>query len=347
LNTRDKILKLIRQHKSLSGRELSDYLGISRQAVNKHLRDLVGEGTVVKEGVTRGAVYRLWQRNREVPEKHHRKTYLLEGLEEDRVLVESDNVLRLQSQLNENAWAILSYAFTEMLNNAIEHSESAESKVLIKLDPYMVRFQVRDFGIGIFHSIFTKFKLPDENAAVGELIKGKTTTMKERHSGEGVFFTSKCADRLSIRSHRVELVFDNSKKDVFVNEKRFFKGTEVEFELRKRSRKDLNKIFESYAPEEFEYRFERTWVLVKLFQKEYVSRSEAKRLLAGLDQFKVIRLDFKGVKSMGQGFADEVFRIFLKTHPDIEIKIENLIQALKPLVLHVVDDQSKSRLTIG
>ena len=346
MTTREKIIKLIRHHKSLSGRELVDLLGISRQAINKHLRDLIGEGTVMKEGVTRGAVYRLWQRNSKVSEKQYRKTFLLKGLEEDRVLAESDNVLRLHSQLNVNAWEIISYAFTEMLNNAIEHSESAEGKVMLMVDPYRVHFRVRDFGIGIFYSIFTKFELPDENAAVGELIKGKTTTMKERHSGEGVFFTSKCADRLSIRSHRIEMVFDNSKKDVFVNEKRFFKGTEVNFELRKRSRKHLSKIFESYAPEEYEYRFERTWVLVKLFQKEYVSRSEARRLLSGLDRFKEIQLDFKAVKSMGQGFADEVFRVFLAAHRDILIKIENLIPALKPLVRHVVDNQSKSRLTI-
>ena len=346
MNTREKILQLIRRHKSVSGSELADLLDISRQAVNKHLRELVREGIVVKEGVTRGAVYRLWQRNREVSKEQHRKTYALKGLEEDRVLAQSANVLHLSNQLNANAWGILSYAFTEMLNNAIEHSMSAEGNVIVAVDPYTVRFRVRDFGIGIFYSIFTKFQLSDENAAVGELIKGKTTTMKERHSGEGVFFTSKCADRLSIRSHRVELVFDNLKKDVFVQDKRFIKGTEVEFELRKRSRKNLNKIFEAYAPEEFEYRFERTWVLVKLFQKEYVSRSEARRLLAGLDRFKEIRLDFKGVKSMGQGFADEVFRVFLKAHPDIEIKIENLSQALKPMVLHVVDNQSKPRLTI-
>jgi hypothetical protein len=215
------------------------------------------------------------------------------------------------------------------------------------MDQYTVRFNVRDFGIGIFNSIATKFDLEDENAAVGELLKGKTTTMKERHSGEGVFFTSKSADRMSIRSHRIELIFDNQIKDVFVSEKRFVTGTEVDFEIRRRSRKSINKIFLAYAPEEFGYRFETTRVHVKLFQKDYVSRSEARRLLTGLDRFKRIKLDFKGVKSMAQGFADEIFRVFLDSHPDIEIETENLPHSLRTMVRHVVDNKSKSRLTIG
>lgn len=346
MGTKDRILHLIRSQKAVTGKELAGLLGISRQAINKHLQELVSGGAVEKEGVTRGVVYRLRQGKRVQTRRQHRKTYVLKGLEEDRVLDESNRILRLQSHLNPSAWEILSYSFTEMLNNAIEHSESKACDVSLTVDPYRVSFDVRDHGIGIFHSICSKFHLEDENAAVGELIKGKTTTMKERHSGEGVFFTSKCADRLLIRSHRVELIFDNSERDVFVHEKRHLTGTDVRFELSKRTRRNLREVFETYAPEESEYRFERTWVLVKLFQREYVSRSEARRLLSGLDRFTVIRLDFKGVKSMGQGFADEVFRVFLSAHPDIKVEVVNLGDVLKPMIRHVVDNHSNDRLTI-
>lgn len=348
MNTRERIYQIISRRKAVSGAELSRLLGISRQALNKHLRDLVRDGKVVKEGITRGAVYRLAkQRDARQQARSRQRKYSLKGLEEDRVLRESDEALGLRRDLGKNAWRILYYGFTEMLNNAIEHSESVECDVKIEIDQYTVRFRVRDHGIGVFHSIASKFDLRDENAAVGELIKGKTTTMKERHSGEDLFFTSKCADRLSLRSHRVVLIFDTARKDVFVQEKRFLKGTEVTFEIRRRTRRSLEKVFETYAPEEFEHRFERTWVLVKLFQEEYVSRSEARRLLSGLDRFKEVRLDFKGVKSIGQGFADEVFRVFLNTHPDIRLKVENLGLILRPMVLHVVDKSSQSRLTIG
>jgi len=41
----------------------------------------------------------------------------------------------------------------------------------------------------------------------------------------------------------------------------------------------------------------------------HVSRSQAKRLLMGLEKFNTIILDFKGVVSVGQAFVDQVFRV--------------------------------------
>lgn len=346
MGNRDLILESILERGQMTGPELAELLGVSRQAVNKHLRALILDGKVAKHGVTRGAVYRPAGRD-EPTERRRRGTYPLKGLEEDRVFLESSRSLGLRSVLSENAWEILSYAFTEMLNNAIEHSRSEKCDVIVTVDQYAASFVVRDFGIGIYHSIKAKFGLIDENEAVGQLVKGKTTTMKERHSGEGVFFTSKCADRMTIRSHSIELVFDNPEKDIVIHEKRFLKGTEVRFEIRRRSRRKLNRVFTEFAPEEFGYQFEATWVLVKLFQKEYVSRSEARRLMTGLHRFKKIRLDFRGVKSIGQAFADEVFRVFPSKHPDIEIETENLSRALRTMILHVVDNKSRIRLTFG
>jgi hypothetical protein len=191
------------------------------------------------------------------------------------------------------------------------------------------------------------FNLKDENDAVLELMKGKKTTMKEKHSGEGIYFTSKSGDNISFHSHKVKLSFENETGDILLETHRFRKGTEVTFGISKRSRKSITEIFKKYAPEEYEYRFERTKVLVRLVQKELVSRSEAKRLLSGLDRFKEVILDFRGVTMLGQAFADEVFRVFRKQYPDIMIKIENLSSGLKPIISHVVDNQYNDKLTIG
>ncbi|MFQ5585624.1 MAG: STAS-like domain-containing protein, partial [Thermodesulfobacteriota bacterium] len=269
-----------------------------------------------------------------------KKTFDIKGLEEDKVFLELAPFLNLKSRLSKNALGIAHYAFTEILNNAIDHSESTKCQVEVSLDQYNFTFCIRDFGIGIFHSIFTKFNLVDENAAIGELIKGKTTTMKEKHSGEGIFFTSKASDTITFRSHKISLTFDNNKKDVFVEEKKFIKGTGVSFSISRHSKKNLDKIFSHFAPEEFDYRFERTRALVKLFHQDYVSRSEARRMLYGLDKFREVILDFSGVKSIGQGFADEIFRVFRNAHPDIIIKTENLAPALQPVIKHVVDINS-------
>jgi len=340
MNTQDKILKYLKEKGSASGTELSNLLGISRQAINRHIKKLIESEWVIKEGTTKGALYKITSpgKKRKLL-KRFRKTYLLQGLEEHKVFKEVDLLLNLRKNLKNNVYDIIHYAFTEILNNAIEHSQSERCFVETTLDQYRCSFEIRDYGIGIFYSIFTKFALPDENAAIGELIKGKTTTMQERHTGEGVFFTSKAGDVISFRSHKICLVFDNVRKDLYVEEKKLIKGTKVSFSISRYSKTILEEIFEQYAPEEFEYKFEKTRVYVKLFQSKYVSRSEARRLLSGLDKFKEVILDFKGVKSIAQSFADEIFRVFKEEHPDIIIKIQNLRPSLEPIIKHVVDNK--------
>ncbi|MGA1825212.1 MAG: STAS-like domain-containing protein [bacterium] len=337
MNTTDKIKRYLKEKKVASGKEIVEFLGVSRQAANKHLKVLIENGDVIKEGITKGSVYKIAGKIRLT--KRFGKTYSLKGLEEDKVYCEIELLLNLKKILRENVLHIVRYAFTELLNNAIDHSYSQISDIEIIIDHYNFSFTIRDYGIGLFSSIHKKFNLSDENAAIGELLKGKTTTMKEKHTGEGIFFTSKSGDIITFRSHKIGLVFDNKKQDIFVEQKKAIKGTEIKFSISRASKKDLEEIFKEYAPEDFDYRFEKTYVYVKLFQKEYISRSEARRLLVGLDKFKEIILDFKGVQSLGQGFADEVFRVFQNQHTGISIKTKNINPTIGSLIKHVVDNK--------
>ena len=65
----------------------------------------------------------------------------------------------------------------------------------------------------------------------------------------------------------------------------------------------------------------KTRTVVRLFAigTEFVSRSQAKRLVHGLDKFREVVLDFKGVDIVGQGFADEVFRVWARKHPKVKL----------------------------
>ena len=338
MNTKNEIIEYLKQHKTATGKELCAFLAISRQALNKHLKELINNSLIIKMGNTKNAIYECTSpssKKRISKKVLYKKEYKLPGLKEDKIFNELALISNLKKNVTESSLNIIQYAFTEILNNAIDHSKSNRCVVEILLDQYNFQFIIRDFGIGVFYSIYEKFNLYDENAAVGELIKGKTTTMKERHSGEGIFFTSKSADIMQLRSHNINLAFDNKKKDVFLQEKKSIKGTKVQFTISKNSKRKLGDIFCDFASEEFEYRFDKTKVAVKLFQNTYVSRSEAKRLLFGLNEFKEIVLDFKGVNSIGQGFADEIFRIFRKNFPDIVIKTENVSDVLKPMIKHV------------
>lgn len=330
-----KIIQLLEEEDEASGSRIAEILGISRQAVNRYLKKLVLDGKVTKLGKTRGAVYLL-----QPPKpKIFNKRFAVEGLKEDIVFEEIKLRFRLKGSLSDNAYGIIQFAFTEMLNNAIEHSQSKECNVEFILDNYNCSFKIRDYGIGLFYNVSNRFRLPDETAAVVELSKGKRTTMEERHTGEGIFFTSKVGDILKFRSHTERLMFDNLKQDVFVTEdKNFIKGTEVFFLINRRTKRRMEDVFEKYAPQEYDSRFERTSVLIKLLQSEYISRSEARRLLAGLEKFKEVILDFTDVNTIGQGFADEVFRVFKNAHPDIVITTRNLNPVLEAMVKHVVDN---------
>ena len=336
-STRDAIRRYIEDKGSATSPELAEYLGITRQAVSLHLRQLITGAEIFKTGSTRAARY--FPHEAAAAARRVKRDLVLAGLDESAVYDDIAITLTL-SQLPANVESILNYAFTEMLNNAIDHSISNQCAIEVRLDATRLTFSVRDRGIGVFHSIADKFDLQDEHAAMIELIKGKVTTQPDAHSGEGIFFVSRSADRFMLRSHRLQIEWDHDRDDVFVSDPHFLKGTLVQFEIRKDSRTRLENVFAEFAPEEYDYQFEKTRVLVKLLQREYVSRSEAKRLLHNLDKFSEIELDMRDVGSVGQGFADEVFRVFASAHPGIVVRTINAGKAIDAMIQHASKNSS-------
>jgi len=76
---------------------------------------------------------------------------------------------------------------------------------------------------------------------------------------------------------------------------------------------------------------------VKLYKDQYISRSEARRLLSRLTEFSEAVLDFKDVNMIGQGFADEVFRVYPRNNPEIKITTENVIPEINAMIRHVAE----------
>jgi hypothetical protein len=221
-----------------------------------------------------------------------------------------------------------------MLNNAIEHSESHNVEVEVVEDK-RIKFIVNDFGIGVFKSVMQKKHLNNEIEAIQDLLKGKTTTAPRAHSGEGIFFTSKSADVFVLDSFNLRLRVDNVLGDIFVEELDMpKKGTRVSFEISNSSQRHLTDIFSKYQTNPDEPAFDKTEIQIKLYTMGtiYVSRSQARRVLEGLDKFKTIILDFDKVPTIGQAFADEIFRVFQNRHPNIKIKSDNMNDAVKFMI---------------
>ena len=289
--------------------------GITRQAVNKHLHRLIDEKALARKGNTRNRSYFLYPQ------------VTWEGCFERSSTLAEDVVWRNQvapslGQLPDNVVHIWHYGFTEMFNNAIDHSDAGTIHVRVEKIATKTRLILSDDGIGIFVKIQSDLNLLDERHAILELAKGKLTTDPENHTGEGIFFTSRMFDNFAILSggtyfsHQFE-----EQEDWIIETREFTPGTAVFLKLSNHTARTDRKIFNEYSPGD-EYGFSKTVVPVCLAQygdDKLVSRSQAKRLLARIDRFRIVVLDFQDVDSIGQAFADEVFRVFPNKHPTIEL----------------------------
>lgn len=337
MKTKGKAKKFILEHLRKYGvvrtRDIVKALRITRQTAHQHLQELILAGKLVKEGATLGARYRFrsaGHREQALSFSGIRKT---RGLDEDKVCDEVELRLRLQRRLSPEAFRVFRYAFTEMLNNALSHSKAPAVSFRVELREGTCRFEISDAGIGVFESVRRKFRLAGAFEAAEHLLKGKQTTDPQHHSGQGIFFTSKIADRFVLSSQKLGLITDAGAEETFLEELRKpFRGTFVEFFVKQRSRKDLRRLFEAYSDEDYE--FHKTRVIVRLSAGEggLVSRSEAKRILFGLEKFKHIVLDFRKVRGIGQGFADEVFRVFQASHPSIRLEPVHMVPPVEFMV---------------
>lgn len=289
--------------------------GCTRQAVHKHLKRLVDEGAVLVTGNTRSKRYNLallleWTREYPVSRE----------LAEDTVW--RNDVAPLLGKLPENVLNIWHYGFTEMFNNVIDHSGATSVVVSVRKTAATTRIEIYDDGVGIFKKIQAALNLEDERHAVLELAKGKFTTDPENHSGEGIFFSSRMFDEFDILSGEVYFAHEFDKKEDWILQRSSPRdGTLVIMVLHNHTARTTKKVFDKFSWGD-DYGFNTTVVPVKLMRygdDNLVSRSQAKRLLARVDRFKVVMLDFSGVASIGQAFADEVFRVFRSKHPEVQL----------------------------
>lgn len=307
----------------------SNHFQMSRQAVNRHLKRLIDEGLIQANGATRNRVYQLTSQNL-LRKKYPVNNKLNEGD------VWFRDILPLLGTLPENVKEIWDYGFTEMFNNVLDHSNSDIAEVYLDKTALGFKVTIIDRGEGIFRKIQKALDLTDERHAVLELAKGKFTTDPDNHSGEGIFFSSRVFDRFVILSGNVHFSHDNeSSLDWIVKYPSGVVGTAVVMEINNNAQQNITDIFDAFASEGDDYGFTQTVVPVKLAEhgdEKLVSRSQAKRVVSGLDRFTNIIFDFKGVESIGQAFADQIFRVYKAQHSDMKIMYINANSALDNMI---------------
>jgi anti-sigma regulatory factor (Ser/Thr protein kinase) len=262
------------------------------------------------------------------PSWHYELTLL--GLSEDVVWRRVANDLSLDPE--SPAGRIMAYAFTEMLNNAIDHSLSESATISWWTDTDQWTFEIRDYGVGAYSKLRDGLGLASDFEAVQELSKGRRTTDRLRHTGEGIFFTSKAVDIFQLTSSGVRWTVDNLRRDAALGLVPPTDGTCVVCQIDPQTDRTLAGIFREFTRD---HDFVRTRPVVKLFEigTLFVSRSEAKRLLDGLDSdFDTVEVDFTGVTDVGQGFVDELLRVWPEAHPGKTVVPTNMNEAVEFMI---------------
>ena len=186
------ILRLIKSCRKDYVNSTIEAFGISKSSVYNYIKQMESDGLIEKKGniyAIRTNVYHYSFKN--------------DGtLGEDRIFTQ---FISPHIQFKKNVNSIWNYAFTEMMNNAIEHSEAENISVTIYQNCVETKILITDDGIGIFRNI-QRFVKENKNEdiplqeCVSLLFAGKFTTAKKYHTGEGIFFTSHIMDEFIIYS---------------------------------------------------------------------------------------------------------------------------------------------------
>lgn len=328
---RRRTLALIASNGTAIANRLATEFGLSRQVASGYLQGLVRDGLIEAAGSTRARTYRL--RTLEEAER----TFPRDGLDEDRVWREL--IKPVVGKLPDNVRNVWHYGATEMINNAIDHSGSKDVRVQVRLNAFDTEVTVVDEGEGIFLKIQKALGLTDPRESILELAKGKLTTAPAYHTGEGIFFTSRVMDLFEIESHHLRFSHQPRADDRIVEHAADTPGTRVRMRLTNDSPRTMLEVFSQFTDGSDDPTFDRTVVPLRLAQHEgdsLISRSQAKRVANRFERFKRVELDFTGIEEIGQAFADELFRVYAREHPNIRITPVNMVAAVAQMIRRAV-----------
>jgi hypothetical protein len=244
-----------------------------------------------------------------------------------------------QRGIDGEAMKIAGYVVSEMLNNVRDHSASADVVVVGMVGAQALVVHIIDHGIGVFQRLADGLRLTGPREAVIEIAKGKRTTDPSQHTGQGIFFASRVCEWFCIEANGYAVTFEEGQEPIqleFVNDAGRV-GTTVKCRIARHPRRSLRQVFDEYCPQP-DIEFTRTRVgvnLMALADGSLISRSQARRLMAGLERFTEVELDFAGVSDIGQGFADEAFRVWRAAHSGVALRALNAGADVVRMLRHV------------
>ncbi len=299
------ILDNVVNHPEDIGPHVMRKFGVTRQAVSRHIKKLVDAGYLVPSGNTRARSYTL---GRLVDAKLR---FNLSEITEDQVWRELNQ--DLPADLSENVRNIVAFGVTEVVKNAIDHSWGETLRVRGRVNAAEIEVIISDDGAGMLQVIRDQLNFLDDHHLLFQLGKGKLTTRPGTHKGEALFFCLHAFDRVGIRCENLEFTHDRSTGEWQTSPLALRqKGTSVYLSIPVHSNRTLQSIHDAHSSEPGQQDLSRAFVRVAALQRDgqpLLTRSEARQLMNGLENFEEVTLDFRGVASVGRSFADEVFQV--------------------------------------
>ena len=292
-----------------------DRLGIGRRAALALLRRLEAAQWLVAEGPPR---QRSWRPGALRQVVQH---YALDGLQEDRPWsLDFAPHFALPAEVARMA----RHAFTELVNNAIDHSGGSQVTVSMRQTPLQLQLLVSDDGCGLFDRIQSAHAIDDPQLALFELSKGKLTSQPDRHRGHGLFFCAQLADVFDLHANAQAFQYRG------LDQRRWHpgrplprQGTSVYLAIALDTPRTLDGVLRAHSLDGDGYGFDRTVVPLRLLADgdggALESRALARRVAARLHRFRRAELDFSGITDIGHGFADELFRVAPAAQPGLQM----------------------------
>jgi len=324
----------VRDHPNDLSHAFSDHFKVTRQSAVSALKRLVSDEWLERSGRSTRPTYRPG------PNRLVSIHETLPNTQEDRLWLDR---IAPYLTLEKNVQELAMYCFTEIFNNASDHSSGQDAFISVRQTKLYLSIQIFDNGVGIFEHIASKLHLPHRRLAILELSKGKLTTDPARHSGEGIFFSSRMCDSFKIAANNLEFKHDANEPLDWLqddDEPSSINGTRVMMHILTNTDRTPMRVFKDYSSDEGRLGFDKTVVPVRLAKvgaANLVSRSQAKRLSVGFDKFRIVVLDFAEVDEIGQAFADELFRVFANANPTIQLLAVNVTPAVDMMRKRVLE----------
>ena len=302
--------------------------GVSRQAVLKHMNNLIREKRVVAHGKTKDRYYEL-----EPLLNYTKLVDITQGFKVDPLL--HTIIISSLSSLPRNIGEICEYALSVLLHNVMDHALATHLSIKLFSTRDETHVVVTDNGVGIFHHIRDGMGLDGKMISAIELAKGSQSYDTRRHAGDDLQAVMMLFDGITIDSAEISLRYEKKIDRWSLQESLQARGTKIHLEIATNSSTTCKGIFTKLFSEEKSV----VRIPVNLARTNgelLTSKDQAHKLVHNIEFSKEVEFDFTGIDVIGPTFAHELVWSAREKNESIDIEWINAAETVNLLMSRAI-----------